>query len=566
MSADAQGSPTVGLGRFIQGSQFVVPSHQRDYSWTEEYVQEFLRDIDEAISIKTENYFCGLMVFTSVGAASYKVLDGQQRLATTLMLFSSIRNWLSGFSAYSALHHQVGQYLGTQELGAADITPRLTMTAANNDAFQKYVIAAVPLAELAKAPRSVNKRSKVLLEACLQINRHIARRAGELGSSDLAKDHFVSMLRFITDNVQVVRFVVGSDQTAYTIFETLNDRGLELSALDLVKNYLFSHAEKTRLGSLKEFEERWAEMMALLSSSKPDSFLRAFWSSRHGKPEGSKLFTSFKKAYKPDSLQDVSVELRQSAETYAALSNPNDAIWGPFSQKARKSIEALSVVGFTQESPMILAALGRFNQREMERLLLLLECVAVRHQLVGRRRPGRVESLGGRAARDIYDRRLTTATDVLSQIRELYVPDEEFKLAFDSFDDTSAKKIRYVLGRLEAAQVARDGNSLDDELSPGNVTVEHICPRSPSDSWKDDIEKDHEWDEAYLSRLGNLCLLPGINHSLGNKSWDEKRQVYAKSRLETTKSLAAYAKWNRQQIVARQRLLSGLALEAWRFQ
>lgn len=561
-----QDSPAVGLGRFIQISQFVVPSHQREYSWTKEYVQEFLRDIEEALSLSTGNYFCGLMVFTSVGVASYKVLDGQQRLATTLMLFSAIRNWLSGFSSYATFSHQIGDYLGGQELGSSVRTPRLVMTSANNDAFQRYVVNSVPLSELNKAPKIVNKRSKVLVDACLQINNHVFQKAERFESTEDAKDYFISIEKFLTLNVQVVRFVVGSDQAAYTIFETLNDRGLELSALDLVKNYLFSHAEKTRPGSLKEFEERWAEMMALLSSSKPDSFLRAFWSSRHGKPEGSKLFTSFKKTYKPDSIQDVSIELRQSAEAFAALSNSTDPIWSNFSQKARKSIEALSIIGFTQANPMILAALSRFNQREIERLLLLLECVAVRHQLIGRRRPGRVESLSGRAAKSISDRKVTTATDTLIQIRELYVPDEDFRHAFDSFDETNAKKIRYIFGRLEAAQVARDGSTLDDELTPGNVTVEHILPRSISSAWESTIDNDREWNNHYLYRLGNLCLLPGINQTLGNKSWEEKRHVYAKSRLELTKSLAKFEHWDRQQIVARQRHLSGLAVEAWRFQ
>ena len=62
MSTLTSGNPTVGLGRFIKESRFVIPSHQRDYSWTEEYVKEFVRDIEEAVATNRATYFCGLMV------------------------------------------------------------------------------------------------------------------------------------------------------------------------------------------------------------------------------------------------------------------------------------------------------------------------------------------------------------------------------------------------------------------------------------------------------------------------------------------------------------------------
>jgi uncharacterized protein DUF262 len=102
--------------------------------------------------------------------------------------------------------------------------------------------------------------------------------------------HFLDLIAYLRDTVQVVRFVLTDDNAAYTIFETLNDRGLDLAPLDLVKNYLFSRAEKYRQGSLKDFEDRWAEMMTLLGSVRADSFLRAFWASRQGKVEGTKPF------------------------------------------------------------------------------------------------------------------------------------------------------------------------------------------------------------------------------------------------------------------------------------
>jgi hypothetical protein len=205
--------------------------------------------------------------------------------------------------------------------------PRLSLTAANNAAFQQYVIGHVPVTEMVRALKEhkCNDRSMTLLDAAIWVNRYIERRASDFASADAAKDFFLKLLQYLSDKVQIVRFVLSSDDAAYTIFETLNDRGLELAPLDLVKNYLFSHAEKYRKGSLGEFEERWTEMMTLLSSARADSFLRAFWASRYGKPEGAKLFTAFKKMHNtPDKLYRTSLDMRRDAERYAALFSSSD--------------------------------------------------------------------------------------------------------------------------------------------------------------------------------------------------------------------------------------------------
>ena len=58
--------------------------------------------------------------------------------------------------------------------------------------------------------------------------------------------------------------------------------------------------------------------------------------------------------------------------------------------------------------PIILSALEKFDKREMERLLHLLEVIAVRYQLVQRGRPGRIESLGARTSKEISEKRITT--------------------------------------------------------------------------------------------------------------------------------------------------------------
>jgi uncharacterized protein with ParB-like and HNH nuclease domain len=67
-------TPTVGLAQFIKESRFIVPNHQRDYSWTDIYVTAFLRDIEDALKNNSAIYFCGLMVLHELLTRSSKFL------------------------------------------------------------------------------------------------------------------------------------------------------------------------------------------------------------------------------------------------------------------------------------------------------------------------------------------------------------------------------------------------------------------------------------------------------------------------------------------------------------
>lgn len=93
-----------------------------------------------------------------------------------------------------------------------------------------------------------------------------------------------------------------------------------------------------------------------------------------------------------------------------------------------------------------------------------------------------------------------------------------------------------------------------------------ITRTSPSAEWLKVAEADKLRDGVMISKLGNLCLLPGINHTLWNKNWNEKVAIYAKSRVNTTRNLGNYQKWGGSEIIERQKYMAQFALAEWRFQ
>jgi hypothetical protein len=571
MNAPLADTPTPGLGRFIKEGRFSVPTHQREYSWTEEYVKQFLDDIIHAKERGEQQYFCGLMVFVNHGNPDFLVLDGQQRLATTLILLSAIRNWLRGYSEFRSSETKIqDRYLGDSDLKDDEIQPKLTMNTSNNDVFRRFVIEAVPLDDVKAHLRSLKRedRNRALLEAAIYLNERVSDMAAKKGETAEAKNYLLDLVEYITHKVQIVRLNVQDEDAAFTIFETLNDRGMDLAPLDLVKNYLFSRAARTKVKrNLRDLEDRWTEMMTILSDVKADSFLRAFWASRHGGTEGRRLFAPFKRAYDDaDKAYRVSLDLRTAAENYVALFDPQDPIWSKYDDKAKESIVALKIIGASQLYPLILAALDRFDTREMVRLLWLIEVIAVRYQLVERGRPGRMESLGGRTAKAVTDKKITTATKVFEEVRELYIPDADFEARFTSKHERESKKAAYLLAGLERQARQQKQDEHWREIKPDVVTVEHILPKSPGAAWKPALEKYPDFHGEYLHRLGNMCLLSDANRRLGNKSFDEKKETFRTSSLEMTRSVARAPDWNPDEVEKRQKWMAQLAVAYWRFQ
>jgi uncharacterized protein with ParB-like and HNH nuclease domain len=75
----------------LQEGRFIVPSHQRDFAWNDDCVKQLFDDVVDALNKKSDSYFLGLLVFLYSGNA-YTILDGQQRLATTVIIFAAIRD------------------------------------------------------------------------------------------------------------------------------------------------------------------------------------------------------------------------------------------------------------------------------------------------------------------------------------------------------------------------------------------------------------------------------------------------------------------------------------------
>jgi hypothetical protein len=551
-------APTVGIGKLLgEGSRLHVPDHQRDFSWTADEIEQFISDIQDAHARKQPEYFAGLMVFIRRNSSEYTILDGQQRLATTTIFLATIRNWLRAHDHSKDADQIQNDYIALRKLGRDEFKPRLLLNENNNRTFQDFVVVEKDLESIETQLTKLKKHdpNRNLLEAlrlCDKQVQGLTQKAKESGLFDLVE--------YLRDNVKIVQLTVPDEANAFTVFETLNARGLDLSILDLVKNYLFG---KCGPDSLREVKMYWTQMMTNLTNVPADDFLKAYWTSRHGRIQSAQMYRSFKSiADSPRKIADTSLDMQKASEQYAVLEIADDPFWAVVSERSRESIRALKILAARQSHPVLLSALARFSPRELQRLIRLLEVFIVRYQLIGGGRTGRLEIACAGLAAAIYDGKVKSANEAFREIRSIYPSDDDFRANFAEKQERNGRKARFILETLEVS-LAKKGAK---ELTPSkSLTLEHILPRNPDSSWKNILEKDEDFADECTYRLGNLCLLTSVNKELGAKSFAEKRKVYAQSALVFTKRLSDYPEWNRESVEKRQTEMARNAVSAWRF-
>jgi Protein of unknown function (DUF1524) len=229
-------------------------------------------------------------------------------------------------------------------------------------------------------------------------------------------------------------------------------------------------------------------------------------------------------------------------------------------------VRDLKVLGWQIFYPVTLAALARFSLTEMPRLLHLIEVIIVRHLLTMSGSTGKLETSAAILAGKIYSCEIDTATQAFQELKDYYPSDHDFKQFFATKSENSNQKAQYLLRCIEMEAIRQQQQKTADELSPGMLTIEHILPRNPGDKWSSVIINDPNIVDDCSIRVGNMCLLPECgNVKAGGQEFAEKKKVFEKSLLITTRAVAEHSDWNRQSIDHHQAYLAKLAATAWRF-
>ena len=289
---------------FSVKKKYIVPRFQREYSWEKEQINSFWDDILENINvvngdcINTEYFIGALVLIGEDKSFEMQIVDGQQRLTTITILLSALIEKFKELGKENLARAIYDNFLEGKDDESKPYFKLINETP--KPLFQNNIQNFIK-----KSDQVTTEEERTLQDAynefLKKLNKEIisAKKFDTLNSEN-DEEKYVKVLTSIREQVvkylKVIYITVREEEEAYTIFETLNARGMNLSAVDLVKNELFKSLPNIHPDD--DAKTKWKRLRALLLSRKDkiniDTFFRHFWLSNYSFTREGKIYKNFK--------------------------------------------------------------------------------------------------------------------------------------------------------------------------------------------------------------------------------------------------------------------------------
>jgi uncharacterized protein with ParB-like and HNH nuclease domain len=540
------------------GLKYEIPKFQRDYTWEEEQWGDLWLDIKMLLSKTEEEHYMGYLVLQTSDNKNFRVIDGQQRLTTLSLLVLTVLKRLEELAETGAEPDQntrrketlQNSYIGYTDPVTLIAKNKLTLNRNTDSYYRNYIVLLKDL-----PVRGINASEKQLRN-CFRWFYKMVKEEFATGE-DLAK--FIEVL---ADRIFFTVIQVTDELNAFKVFETLNARGVQLSASDLLKNHLFTVVDeeghdKNELGELEEF---WGKITGKLGSETFEEYLRYYWNSYNRTVRKNALFKSIKEEIttKAKAFQLVR-DLDETVDLYLALQNPNDEFWSE-KPKAKEALWELQLFGIRQTNSLFIAGYKNLSKEKFEKLVSLCAVISFRYNVIGGLNPNEQEDIYNRVALKVKNEKRFDVSD----LKSIYITDEAFESNFAAKPFRNTKRnhkiVKYILTKIEKNKYANDIDPESDFYS-----IEHILPESADESWgeftKEEINRS-------VYRLGNLTLLERkLNQEAGIKPYSEKKKIFEQSNVKLTQAIPEhYETWSETKIDSRQKGLAKLAKSVWQIQ
>ena len=555
-----------GIAATLNQHLLMVPPNQRSYAWEDFHVQTLFEDLSVALSNNNQTYFLGTVVLTQGSEDRLEVADGQQRLATTSILVAAIRDYLEtlGPSERKAAEKYTSEYLLIYDEMSGEHTPKLQMNYEDNDFFVNHILISAKDVVRPKFESTVPSHERLNRAAHLA-KIHVENIIAQFSKpADKAKALY-NWIKFLREFAMVIAIRVPDHINAYTMFETLNDRGLRASQTDILKNFLFGKAQDR----LSEIQARWSSMVATIETVGDEdlllTYLRHHWTLSHGYTAEREL-ASLVKDEITGRAQAVTMAtgLDDYAADYTGLLGPLEHVgWPSIDKQTRAHIYIISrILSIEQIQPLLLAVVRKFDPAQAKQATRIFLDWSVRFLVAGSGGGGPLDRAYGQLSKDVMDGTIKSVTDLKKRVSAgILRTDAEFKQAFSKGRVSKTNLARYYLRALELCmkgeQYPELGGILDDTI---HFNVEHILPQSESKDWK----IPEQTALQFRKRLGNMVLLnPDVNAKIGGNGFADKKKIFAKSPLLLTQAVSKFAQWGPAEIDERQESLADLAVKIW---
>ena len=564
------------------GVIYAIPRYQREYTWTRAQWDALFDDLLD----NEANYFLGSIICINqsqdaLSVQSLELVDGQQRMTTLSLLLAAI---YESYKAQSNLgmEQQIELYNLKHKLvlKKKPDQARMIPQVQNNNQQDYFAVLnrAGILEDVELVPNAGNRR-------VLKAYRHFLWRIEQylVGLNDPVASLQALLEKVNTANL--VKIEVAGHSDAYTLFESLNNRGVPLTAIDLIKNKLLAVLESKDPGSIDKQYNRWKKVIDALGDdyAVQERFFRQYYNAF--KPE-LKTIVSVPVATKSNLMQVYEKLIAHDAENFLQA-------------MIRLSIHYAQIVGYCAVSDQpklsrLLLSLDRIQGAAAYLLLMVLfeyrEALALDHAQLEQVVHYLIAFFVRRNTTDLPPTRDLTrifmdvaeaimalrGDAVVSQIKHRLTAesasDEQFEKSLKGpiYEDNKAV-CRFVLCALEENRMTRE-TQVDLWALKGKQyvwTIEHIFPQGENipDTWvqmmaSGDSALAEQYRQTYAHSLGNLTI-SGYNSALGNKSFAEKqnrvdsqgRKVGYNNGLYLNQALANETSWTVDKLKVRTDLL-----------
>lgn len=557
--------PTLGQLLSVQEEQFVVPLYQRPYSWSTEEIDQLWEDIAGMVH---DEHFMGSVVLNDSDPTKPEIIDGQQRLTTLLIILALIRDEYSKMeSKYSQRPQRLLEADEWAEAGGGRF--RLRLGDANWSVFRDFFMRPPgeegrgSLEKQSELPKNVLSRNAELLNNAKRLRVLLRDYIGDKHGAD-REARLLDLEEKVTKRLRFVSIRVETVEDAFLLFETLNDRGLQLSAADLVKSHLLSRFESENGKELvPEAAADWSDLIESLKGADIGRFLRYYLLMFNDKVQKDRVFRLFKKLLEDRTAESLLLHLRSMARYYGEFTSP-EAVDHPATRAALQDLADLRAttcyVALLPAREALAADLGAFA-----RFARLTEALAYRWTTIVGQNAQQLESIFQQAGSQFVQFGADGLSAATQQLLEQMPGRSTFLASFAHKRMGTQYVARYTLRRIESA--LRTG---EYTLGPASkVHLEHVMPQHLSSPWAAELgESSKEKHAEYVDRWGNITLLDEkINREARDSSFDAKKKKYSSeetgSMVKLTQLICKEQNWGPGEIENRQKWLAEVAEQVW---
>ncbi|MGD9655051.1 MAG: DUF262 domain-containing protein [Sulfuricurvum sp.] len=529
-------------------TRFIIPVYQRNYDWKEKNCLQLFEDIKNiGLQNERKSHFMGSIVYVSnsdtdsIDLKEYVVIDGQQRLTTSTLFLK-------------ALHDVVDdENLKEEILESFLINKRLD---------EKNKLKLKPI----KKDDDVFKKLLKNDFDTIDINSNIYKNYNFFKNQMLKFGNFTTLYLGFKKLFIVHIALNRRDDNPQLIFESINSTGVSLSQSDLIRNFLLMDKETDE--QIELFEKYWFKIEENLTSENISNFIRDYLTIKQNKiPNKDDTYEAFKNFVYAQNIQtkELLSELLEYSKIYKTFLFPHNEIYA----QNLKNIKQLKI-GVVY--PFLLSVIDYFNkqlipEKELFNTLKIIESYIVR-RMVCNKPTNALNKVFASLFTDILEIQTSSfenfsnyvATILFSKKGSAIFPDdEEFRADFTSRDAYNLKNIKFILLRLEN----KDNN---EKVDINSLSIEHFMPQTLTNSWKAKLGDKYQLiHDRYLHNIGNLSL-SGDNTQLGNRSFEEKKQILnEKSRLKLNQYFINAKSWDDTEINTRADVLFNDAKILWNY-